>query len=150
MFISYVWSVSRVGYWLTFSVIFLESWASRRMNLPIVGSGSLWGACLHRLEIWNLGLGQDKFMGRLVSEHPACMHAKLLQSCSTLCDPMDCRLLCPWDSPDKNTGVGCHALLQRIFPTQGLSLHLLRLLHWQAGSLPLVPPEKTSEHPTVL
>ena len=28
------------------------------------------------------------------------------------------RLLCPWDSVDKNTGVGCHALLQGIFPTQ--------------------------------
>ena len=28
------------------------------------------------------------------------------------------RLLCPWDSPDKNTGVGCHALLQGIFPAQ--------------------------------
>ena len=28
------------------------------------------------------------------------------------------RLLCPWDSPGKNAGVGCHALLQRIFPTQ--------------------------------
>ena len=28
------------------------------------------------------------------------------------------RLLCPWDSPGKNTGVGCHALLQGIFPTQ--------------------------------
>ena len=32
----------------------------------------------------------------------------------------------------KNTGVGCHFLLQRIFPTQGLNLHLL---HWQADSL---------------
>jgi len=28
------------------------------------------------------------------------------------------RLLCPWDSPGKNTGVGCHALLQGLFPTQ--------------------------------
>ena len=28
------------------------------------------------------------------------------------------RFLCQWDSPDKNTGVGCHALLQGIFPTQ--------------------------------
>ena len=28
------------------------------------------------------------------------------------------RLLCPWDSPGKNTGDGCHALLQGIFPTQ--------------------------------
>ena len=34
------------------------------------------------------------------------------------------RLLCPWDSPGKNTGVGCHALLQGIFPTRGLSLDL--------------------------
>ena len=36
-------------------------------------------------------------------------------SCLTLCDPIDgqpSRLLCPWDSPGKNTGVGCHWLLQ--------------------------------------
>ena len=38
---------------------------------------------------------------------------------------------------------GCHALLQGIFPTQGLNLHPLHLLHWQAGSLPLVPPGKS-------
>ena len=36
------------------------------------------------------------------------------------------RLLCPWDSPGKNTGVGCCALLQGIFLTQGLNLYLLR------------------------
>ena len=47
------------------------------------------------------------------------------------------RLLCPWDSPGKNTAVGCHGLLQRIFLIQGSKLHLLRLLHWQADSLPL-------------
>ena len=35
------------------------------------------------------------------------------------------RVLCPWDSPGKNTGVSCHALLQGIFPIQGLNLHLL-------------------------
>ena len=35
-----------------------------------------------------------------------------LQSCQTLCDPIDSRLLHPWDSPGKNTGVGCHFLLQ--------------------------------------
>ena len=35
------------------------------------------------------------------------------------------RLLCPWDSPGKSTGVGCHFLLQGIFPTQGSNLHLL-------------------------
>ena len=42
------------------------------------------------------------------------------------------------DSPGKNTGVGCHALLQGIFPTQGKNSSLLSLLHWQVGSLPLV------------
>ena len=44
-----------------------------------------------------------------------CLHATLLQWCLTLCDPMDCRLarlLCPGDSSDKNTGVGCQVLLQ--------------------------------------
>ena len=34
------------------------------------------------------------------------------------------RLLCPWDSPGKNTGAGCHAHLQGIFPTQGSNQHL--------------------------
>ena len=47
------------------------------------------------------------------------------------------RLLCPWDFPDKNTGVGCHLLLQGIFLTQGSNPTLLHLLHWQADSLPL-------------
>ena len=35
------------------------------------------------------------------------------------------RLLCPWHSPGKNTGVGSHFLLQGIFPTQGLNSSLL-------------------------
>ena len=34
------------------------------------------------------------------------------------------RLLCPWGFSCKSNGVGCHALLQGIFPTQGLNLHL--------------------------
>ena len=39
---------------------------------------------------------------------------KSLQSCPTLCDPIDRspQAPCPWDSPGKNTGVGCHFLLQ--------------------------------------
>ena len=46
------------------------------------------------------------------------------QSCLTLCDPMDYSLSgssVHGDSPGKNTGVGCHALLQGIFPTHGLN-----------------------------
>ena len=76
-----------------------------------------------------------------------CVCAKSLQSCPTLCDPMDC-------SPP---GSSVHGILQAIilewvampssrekgiFPTQGLNLHLLRLLHWPVGSLPVMLPGK--------
>ena len=37
----------------------------------------------------------------------------------------------PWNFPGKNTGADCHILLQGIFLTLGLNLHLLRLLNWQ-------------------
>ena len=50
--------------------------------------------------------------------------------------------LWPWDSPGKNSGVGCYALLQGIFPNQGLNYRLLCLLHWQVDSLPVAPPGK--------
>ena len=40
--------------------------------------------------------------------------------------------------------MGCYALLQGIFPTQGSNPRLLCLLHWQVGSLPLAPPAKPS------
>ena len=50
----------------------------------------------------------------------------------------------------KNTNVGCHFLLQGICPTQGWSLLLLCLLHWQAGSLPLAPPGKPSGNTGVI
>ena len=71
-------------------------------------------------------------------------HAMSLQSCSTLCNAMDC---CPPGSPvhgnslSKNIGMGCRGLLQDIFLTQGLNSGLLRLLHRQAGSF-LAPPGK--------
>ena len=44
------------------------------------------------------------------------------------------RLFCSWNCPGKNTRVGCHLLLQGIFPTQGSNSCLL---HWWADSLPL-------------
>ena len=48
------------------------------------------------------------------------------------------RLLCPWDFPAKNTAVGCHFLLQGIFPAQGWNPSLL---HWKVDSLPLTHQE---------
>ena len=50
------------------------------------------------------------------------------------------RLLCPRDSPGKNTGVSCHFPLQGILSIQGSKPCLLGLLHWQANSLPLSHP----------
>ena len=43
----------------------------------------------------------------------------VMSSCLRLHGLQPTRLLCPWDSPDKNTGVGSHSLLQGIFWTQG-------------------------------
>ena len=63
-----------------------------------------------------------------------CGHA---QAGPTLWDPHRlqlARLLCPWDYHSKDTGVGCHFLLQGIFLTQGLNPCLLL---WQVDSLPL-------------
>ena len=56
------------------------------------------------------------------------------QSYPTLCDPHRLWLLCPWDSPGKDTGVGCHSPLQR-FPIQGLNsglLHCRQILYCQS------------------
>ena len=67
------------------------------------------------------------------------------------CDPLwphglqPTRLLCPWDFPGKNTGMGYYFLLQGILLTQGLNLWLL---HWQAYSLPLHHLGSPREHLT--
>ena len=64
-----------------------------------------------------------------------CMCVLVTQSCPTLWDTMDCSPPASFvheDSPGKNTRVGCHALLQRIFPTQGSNPglpHCKQILH---------------------
>ena len=68
-----------------------------------------------------------------------------VQLCVTL-RAVACGLRCPWNSPGQNTGVGCHALLQGIFSTQGSNPHFLCLPHCQAGSLPVAPPTKPWRH----
>ena len=71
-------------------------------------------------------------------------------------DPMEApRLLCPWDSPGENTGVGCHLLLQRIFLTQELNLGLLhcRQILYQLsyeGRLLILGPLKAFKNYSVL
>ena len=74
----------------------------------------------------------------LQSCHCSCSVTK---SCPTLYDPTEpTRLLCPWDSPGKNTEVGCHFLLQGIFLMQG-SNHVSCigrqvLYHWTTWEAP--------------
>ena len=69
----------------------------------------------------------------------SCLHASIL-SHPVMSDSLwphglyPSRLLCPWDSPGQNTGMGCHSLLQGIFLIQGSNPHLLQ---WRADSLPL-------------
>ena len=61
-------------------------------------------------------------------------------SCVQLRDPMAHSLSSSsvyGDLTGMNSGMGCRALLQGIFPTQGSNLSFLHLLHWQASSLPL-------------
>ena len=68
------------------------------------------------------------------------LYAKSLQLCLTLFDPIHCSppgSSCPWDSPGKNTGVGCHPLLQQIFQPRNQTHVYYVYLRWQVGSLPL-------------
>ena len=74
-------------------------------------------------------------------EDSAAAAAKLLQSCPTLCDPrrQPTSLPRPWDSPGKNTGVGCHFLLQCMtVKSEMKSLSLARLFatSWTAAYQP--------------
>jgi len=78
-----------------------------------------WRAAIHgvarsrtRLSDWSDLIWSDLMIGG----------GLVAKSCPTLCDP---RHFCPWAFPGKNTGVGCHILLQGIFPTQGSNLGLL-------------------------
>ena len=63
-------------------------------------------------------------------------HVQFFESSWTI----TCRLLCSWESLGKNTGEVAIPFSRGIFLTQGWNLRLSCLLHWQAGSLPLVPP----------
>ena len=79
-----------------------------------------------------LGTWQRHTHDRLTVTLCACvLCAKSLQSCPTLCDPMNYSLsgsCVHGDPPDKNIAVDCHAFLQGIFLTQ-----ILCLMHWAGG-----------------
>ena len=91
---------------------------------PGLRSGSLGTtpACLLTLSPWN-----QHFCSFCLICFVFCV-CLVVQSCLTLFDPMDCSLpvsSISGDSPGRNVGVGCHALLQEIFPTWGSNPGLL-------------------------
>ena len=93
--------------------------------LPFLPSDNLAGKS--RIQPWHQAMISHHISpGWIIKTHSPlwkspCMCAWLLSGVWLLATPwtVASRLLCPWDSPGKNTGVGCHALLQGIFPTQG-------------------------------
>ena len=106
--------------------LFLRYWTSlRSITWTIVtewapqhhlGSGTVWGAVT--------------WQARLPSLSCTCVPASSVVSGSLQSHvPQPARLLCLWDFPNKDTGVGCHFLFQGFFPTQGSNICLLLLLH---------------------
>ena len=87
-------------------------------------------------------LEEERNLGFLLKEWYSCSHfesfpekVSVSQLCLTLCDPAGCSppgSPRPWSFAGKNTGVGCHFLLQVIFPTQGSNpslAHCRQMLH---------------------
>ena len=109
------------GFWIQAK---LCHWLFCFSSLPKVSDGTLWPQWLHEtIPIMNLSI------------YHACV---CLSECLCVLNCLVTRLFCPWESPGKNTTVGCHALLLGIFLTQESNPSLL---HWQAESLPLSPLE---------
>ena len=104
-----------------------------------------------RLSDFHFHFSQQKLI-----QHCKAIMCLVSQSCPTLCNPMDCSppgSSVHRDSPGKNTGVGCHALLPGIFPTQGLSPGLpysRRILHqlsyWGSPKNNYIPVKKIFIH----
>ena len=105
------------------------SWslASGILQMHII---NFWELCPREMGRWHSHTTQARLLTF------KCIYLLLLvtQSSPTLCHPPgeSARLLCPWDSPGKGTGVGSHFLLWGIFPTQGLNpglLHCRQMLY---------------------
>ena len=121
---------------------FFTFWATREALVKwLICSNSLDSACMLRLWIQKNKNFKKLFAHKLWSflkGFVLCQVASAVSNSLQLYEPQHTRLLCPRDSAGKTTGVGCRALLQGIFPTQGSNLHLQKLRRWQAGSLLLL------------
>jgi len=93
------------------------SWQGHTESVPMISQLPRWGdGYTMRLE------EEEAFWGQFMH---ACQVASVMPKSLQRYGPPPSRLLCLRDSPGKNTGVGCYAFLQRIFPTQGSNQHLI-------------------------
>ena len=124
----------------------IPGWGAKTSHMPW-GDGAhtttkefvLHAEISHRMQQRSHPLQLSPYTAKEKSEKKKSVHVLSFFSCVQFCEPLRtvvCRLLCPWDSLGKHTGVSCHALLQGIFLTQGLNSCFLCLMHWQMGSLP--------------
>ena len=78
------------------------------------------------------GLSSSHVRMRELDNKEGCVHCSVVSNSLRPHGLQPARLPCPWNSPGENTGVGCHCLLQGIFPTQGLNpglLHCRQILY---------------------
>ena len=91
--------------------------SSRRSSWPTVRTRVSFVSCIGRQEIFlplvppgKPDISHSSFLINIYRSALFSLMRSVAQLCPTLCEPT--RLLCPWDFPKKNTGVGCHLLLQ--------------------------------------
>ena len=132
----YVWLNSTILFviicWLSHVWLFATPWTVATRFLCLWDFPSLGDLPVPGIEpmsvVWQADSSPLSHLGSLYYLLVLCLIA---QSCLILCDPMDCSLpssSVPGVSPGKNSGVGCHALLQEMFPTQGLNPGLLHCM----------------------
>ena len=127
----------RMRWWMASSTQWTWVWVSSRSWWWTGRPGVLQSMGLQRVgRDWETQLNwTESKMNTIIYKLLSCLVAKSCPTLQILHELQPSRILCPWDFPDKNTGVGCHFFLQEIFLNQGL--HLPHLLHWQADSLSL-------------
>ena len=117
--------------WVRLAVMDTErSKKNQNMLWRLTGMGWMWGRGGIKYEAWHPDSSVNNCLGG-ISLFPPPFHmwseVKLLSCVRLFATPWTVayQALGPWDFPGKNTGVGCHFLLQGIFPTQGSNPSLL-------------------------